>query len=122
MKIALLGSIPKGDDVRQGWVDWKTAYTRAIRRRIPDAEFLHGDGISDNAGAELVVGHDLSQIQQSDICVVDGSRKVGAGTAQEIVVAKYLRKPVVTVIPKNSHHRKTNIVFHGVKMDGFILF
>ena len=120
MKIVLLGSIPKGDDIRESWVDWKEAYMRAIAKLLPDTEFIHGDAISDNAGAELVVGHDLAQIKKADLCVVDARVKIGAGTAQEIVIAKQLKKPVVIVIPKDSHHRKSNVTFHGVTMDEWI--
>jgi hypothetical protein len=120
MKIVLLGSIPKGDDVRKGWTDWKVAYMDAIKKIIPKVTFIHGDTISDNAGPEMVVGHDLSQIKQADICVVDAREKIGAGTAQEIVIAKHLKKPVVIVIPKNTHHRRTNITFHDVTLEDWI--
>ncbi len=120
MKIVLLGSIPKGDDIRKDWVDWKLPYIKTIKSLLPDAEFIHGDMISDNAGAAMVVGHDLSMIKQANICVVDARQKIGAGIAQEMVIAKYLRKPVVAVIPKNTHHRKINVVFHGIIMDEWI--
>jgi hypothetical protein len=120
MKIVLLGSLPKGDDVRSEWKDWKPEYMQAIQHVVPDAKFIHGDSISDNVGAELVVGHDLYQIKRADICVIDAREKIGAGTAQEIVIAKYLRKAVVIVIPPNSHHRKTNVVFHGVEMEEWV--
>ncbi|MDZ7785885.1 MAG: hypothetical protein U5L95_02070 [Candidatus Saccharibacteria bacterium] len=120
MKIVLLGSIPKGDDIRENWVDWKIPYIETIKNLLPDAEFIHGDAISDNAGAEMVVGHDLSMIRQADVCVVDAQQKIGAGTAQEMIIAKHFRKPVVSVIPKDTHHRKTNATFHGVKMDEWV--
>lgn len=124
MKVVLLGSIPKGDDIRKGWSDWKIPYMDAIRRVLPGAGFVHGDTISDSAGPEMVVGHDLAQIKRADICVVDAREKLGAGTAQEIVIAKYLEKPVVTIIPRDTHHHKTDVTFHGVtlKKTGFIYF
>lgn len=120
MRIVLLGSIPKGDDVRASWIDWKTEYVDIIKQEIPDAEFIHGDSISDNAGAEMVVGHDLSQIRKADICIVDARSKIGAGTAQEIVIAKYFHKPVVIMIPRNTHHRKSNVTFHGVTLEEWV--
>lgn len=120
MKIALLGSIPKGDAMRENWIDWKIEYIDVISREIPEVEFIHGDAISDSAGAEMVVGHDLLQVRDADICVVDARSKIGAGTAQEIVIAKYFHKPVVIVIPKNSHHRKSDITFHGSVVDEWI--
>lgn len=120
MKIALLGSIPKGDDIRNEWVDWKDEYKQVIHEATPDAQFIDGDAISDNAGPEMVVGHDLAMIKQADLCVVDAKSKIGAGTAQEIVVAKHFKKPVVIVIPKDTHHRKANVTFHGVTMKDWI--
>lgn len=120
MKIVLLGSLPKGDDIRRDWIDWKEDYMSAIHAALPEAEFIHGDSISDNVGAEMVVGHDLAQIKASDICVVDARDKIGAVTAQEIVIAKQFSKPVIIVIPKNSHHRRSNIVFHDVEMSEWI--
>jgi hypothetical protein len=120
MKIVLLGSIPKGDDVRKGRTDWKVTYMEVIKSVAPGVTFIHGDAISDNAGPELVVGHDLAQVKKADMCVVDAKEKIGAGTAQEIVFAKYLKKPVAIVIPKDTHHRKTNITFHGVTIEDWI--
>ncbi len=120
MKIVLLGSIPKGDDVRKGWTDWKIAYMDAIKKVISNVTFIHGDAISDNAGLEMVVGHDLTQIKHADICVVDAQAKIGVVTAQEIVIAKHLKKPVVIVIPKDTHHRRTNITFHDVTLEDWI--
>jgi hypothetical protein len=120
MKIILLGSLPKGDEVRKNWVDWKTEYIEKISKKIPDANFLHGDLISDKEGAEVVVGHDLYLIKHADIAIVHATSKIGAGTAQEILMAKQFKKPVVAIIPKDSHHRKSNVVFHGTLIEDFI--
>jgi hypothetical protein len=120
MKIILLGSIPKGDEIRKKWVNWKTEYVEKISKQIPDANFLHGDLISDKEGAKVVVGHDLYLIKNSDIAIVHATSKIGAGTAQEILMAKQFNKPVIAVIPKDSHHRKSNIVFHGTLIEDFI--
>ncbi|MGH7203272.1 MAG: hypothetical protein ACREHC_02410 [Candidatus Levyibacteriota bacterium] len=90
MKIVLLGSIPKGDEIRKNWTDWKTEYIEKLRKEIPTAHFLHGDLMSDKEGAEVVVGHDLYLIKHSDIAIVHATSKIGAGTAQEILMAKQL--------------------------------
>ena len=120
MKIILLGSIPKGDEIRKKWTDWKTDYIEKISEAIPDVNFLHGDLISDKEGPEVVVGHDLYLIKHSDIAIVHAVEKIGAGTAQEILMAKKFGKPVIAVIPKDSHHRKSNVVFHGTTIVDFI--
>lgn len=120
MKIVLLGSLPKGDVARKSWTDWKTEYVEKISSQIPDAELLHGDLVSDKEGAEVVVGHDLYLIQHSDMAIVHAVSKIGAGTAQEILMAKIFKKPVVIIIPKDSHHRKSNLVFGGKLIKDFI--
>lgn len=120
MKIVLLGSIPKGDEIRKNWIDWKTEYIEKLSKEIPNANFLHGDLISDKEGATAVVGHDLYLIKHSDIAIVHATSKIGAGTAQEILIAKQFKKPVIAVIPKDTHHRKSNVVFHGTLIEDFI--
>jgi hypothetical protein len=121
LKITLLGSIPKGDAVRTDWTDWKTEYIAKLRQAFPQAaDFLNGDQISDKEGDELIVGHDLWLIKHGDIIIVDAKKKIGAGTAQEIVIAKYFHKPVITIIPKDTHHRKSNITFHGTTIEDWI--
>ena len=52
--------------------------------------------------------------------VVNAEEKIGAGTAMEMVTAKYFKKPVITVIPKDTHHRRSNVVFHGKLVDDWI--
>lgn len=116
----LLGSIPKGDEERKTFIDWKKDYIEKITKEIPNVEFLHGDLISDKVGPELVVGHDLWLIKHADIVIVHAVSKLGVGTAQEMVVAKGFKKPVVLVIPKNTHHRKSNVVFCGVLIKDWI--
>lgn len=120
MKIILLGSIPKGDELRKNWTDWKIEYIEKISKEIPEARFLHGDLISDKEGPEVVVGHDLYLIKNCEIAIVDATKKVGAGTAQEILIAKQFKKPVIAVMPKDSHHRKSNVVFHGTIIKDFM--
>ncbi|MFA6354109.1 MAG: hypothetical protein WCX12_00245 [Candidatus Paceibacterota bacterium] len=120
VKITLLGSLPKGDEARKQFKDWKIEYEEKIRATIPNSNFLHGDLVSDTIGPELVVGHDLWLIKNSDIIVVNASSKIGAGTAQEILYAKYCKKPVVSVLPKNTHHRRSNVVFQGTAIEDWI--
>ena len=116
----LLGSLPKGDEARNDFFDWKAEYVKKIQNVVPEALFLHGDLISDKEGAEVVVGHDLWLIKGANIVIVNASSKIGAGTAQEIVLAKKFKKPVISIIPKDIHHRRSNIVFHGTKIKEWI--
>ena len=120
IRFALLGSLPKGDNTRENWHDWKQEYMSQISALVPSAVFIHGDLISDNVGPELVVGHDLWLVKNSDIIVVNAESKIGAGTAQEMVMAKVFEKPVFTVLPKDSHHRRSNITMGGAQIEDWI--
>ena len=62
----------------------------------------------------LVVGHDLWMVKHTDIAIVDAPTKIGTDTAQEMIMAKYFNKPLISIIPKEAHHRKSNITFHGI--------
>jgi len=116
----LLGSIPKGDEARKNFIDWKKEYVEKLTKAIPNVKFLYGDLISDKVGPELVVGHDLWLIKHADIIITHAVPRVGAGTAQEMFMAKVLKKPVISVIPKNTHHRRSNIVFDGTLIKDWI--
>lgn len=119
MKICLIGSIPKGDDNRETWIDWKISYKNKLSG-ITNLEFTDGDLWKDESQPFLLVGHDAYQIKMSDIIIVNAEKKLGAGSAQEMLIAKYFSKPVITVLPKNSHHRKQNIKFDGCLIEDWI--
>lgn len=123
MKIYLAGSIPKGDNIRKDWIDWKTQYKKVLAS-IDDLIFLNADDLKDETNPFVVFGHDANMVKKADIIIVNAEKEIGkgigAGTAQEMVIAKYFSKPVITVLPKNTHHRRKNIVFNGIKIDDWI--
>src|SRR5207253_8251648 len=57
----------------------------------------------------LVFGHDCYFVKQADVIIVNASAKLGVGTAQEMLIAKYFKKPVISILPKDTHHRRTNL-------------
>lgn len=120
INITILGKVPKGDDIRESFVDWKEEYIAEIRKKLPNANILHGDHIRDDVGSVLVVGHDLWTVKNADLVIVDARAKIGAGTAQEMLMAKYFKVPVIAVIPKDTHHRRTNLTFNGVLIEDWI--
>lgn len=52
--------------------------------------------------------------------IVHAPFKIGAGTAQEMVLAKSFQKPLIAIIPMNTHHRRSNVVFHEVTIEDWI--
>lgn len=118
-KIVLLGSVPKGDKERESWPDWKSEYKQAFSI-IPDTEFADGDEWRRENLPFETVGHDSFIIKSADAVVVNAQVKLGAGTAQEMVIAKYFSRPLVAVLPKDTHHRRSNVVFEGENIKDWI--
>ncbi len=117
--ICLIGSIPKGDDIRKDWIDWKTQY-KIVLSKLDNVKFIDGDNWKDETKPFLLFGHDSNLIKTSDLVIVNAENKLGAGTAQEMVIAKYFTKPVITILPKDTHHRRSNIIFDGTLIDDWI--
>ncbi len=105
MKAYLAGKITKGSEASTNWrYTWEKVLSEiSISVLSPENDNL------DEGNAQHVVGHGCVAIRDSDLIIVDASSKVGAGTAQEMIIAKYYRKPVVTVIPPETHHRRRNL-------------
>ncbi len=119
MKIYLAGSVPKGDEEKKFFHDWRARYRSALES-VFDAEYIDPyDRDLDESDSLLVVGKDCMDITESALIIVNAEDKLGAGTAQEMVIAKYLKKPIVTVLPKDTSHHRTNIMFNGQRIEWF---
>lgn len=120
MIVYLAGSIPKGDEEARTFADWRARY-RAVLEQCFAAECITPRaGEVDETDVVLVVGKDSASIKRSDLVVVNAEERLGAGTAMELVIAKYLKKPVVTILPRDTYHRKSNIHFDGVLVADWI--
>jgi hypothetical protein len=119
--VYLAGKIPKGDEV-EGFCDWREEFQRIINEKISDFPGVSGIvclnpntfTVDQVDGTEDFFGRDVHMVNISDALVVDAREKIGAGTAQEMLIAKYYGKPVVTVLPKNSHYWRETYVHGGV--------
>lgn len=118
-KIFLAGSVPKGDDESKNWVDWKVLYKEKLSK-IYDFKFIYGDIWQDRTRPSELFGHDVYLIKSSDIVIVNGETRLGIGTSQEMVIAKYFSKPVITILPKGTYQRRSNIVFNGKLIQDWI--
>lgn len=111
MKIYLAGSVPKGSTEEREFNNWRLKY-KEILDKFLEAEYIMPDsGEMDESDFLLIVGKDSRSIKICDFVIVNAEEKLGAGTSMEMVIAKHFKKPVVTVIPKNSHHRRSNVTF-----------
>ncbi len=106
--IYLAGKVPKSDEELKNYSDWRKEFEIAVKKDTGcgiiclDPSHVHFD-IADIYG---VFGRDVYMVKQSDFIVIDARERIGPGTAQEMLIAKYFKKPVVTILPKNSHYWK----------------
>ena len=113
MKIYLAGSVPKGQAEEKDYVNWRLQYKEVLGKFL-DAEFIFPmSGDMDESDFLLIVGKDSKSMQDSDLVIVNAEERLGAGTSMELVIAKHFGKPVITVMPKNSYHRRPNMTFQG---------
>lgn len=112
MKIYLAGKIPKGDEIGR-IPDWRAEYIAHLSTSRHYSFLSPEDPSLDESKPMQVVGHDCSLVKQADLLIIDAREKLGVGTAQEMVIAKYLGKLVFVVLPKGSHHRRENLNMHG---------
>ena len=120
MKIYLAGNIPKGDEEAKGFEDWRKRY-QAVISKVFNAEFIiPRAGDVDETDAVLVIGKDSTSIKNSDLVIVYAEERLGAGTSIELTIAKYFKKTVVTIMPKNTYHRRSNVVFDGKNVEDWI--
>jgi len=111
MKIYLAGSVPKGNEELKSFDNWRLRYQKVLEKHFK-AEFVDPyDRTLDENDSLLVFGADCNHVKTSDLIIVNAETRVGAGTAQEMVITKYFKKPVVAVLPKNTHHRRSNVIF-----------
>jgi nucleoside 2-deoxyribosyltransferase len=113
MKIYLAGSLPKGGEEEKVFKNWRIEY-KDILDKFLQADFIFPmTGAVDESDFLLIVGKDSKSIKDSDLVIVNAEERLGAGTSMELVIAKHFKKPVVTVMPKNSYHRRANMTFLG---------
>jgi len=115
MKIYLAGKVPKQDDEK--FEDWRALYKECIvnsnfsKEKIEFTDPMDKD--LDESNFEMVYGHDCSLIRNCDLVIVNAKEKTGIGTSQEILIAKYYKKYVVTVVPENTIYNRRNITLMG---------
>jgi nucleoside 2-deoxyribosyltransferase len=119
MKIYLAGKVAKGDEIGK-ISDWRTNYISKLSH-FKDVEFISPeDPTLDESKPMQIFGHDCYQIKEADIIIIDASSKLGVGTSQEMIIAKYFGKYVFSILPKNTHHRRSNLQMYEVLVEDWI--
>ena len=120
--IYLAGSIKKGHEKidESYWTDEDMAF---LRKSLPNFEisFLNPafrtDDLSDQRS---VFGRDMTQVFCSDIVFVDARDRRGLGVGAEMMWAKFHRKPIVTLAPKDTHYHKSKTTLLDVPVENWI--
>jgi nucleoside 2-deoxyribosyltransferase len=119
IRIYLAGKVAKGEEVGSA-LDWRNQYIEVLKGAGAFDFISPEDPSLDESKPVEVFGHDCYQVKSCDIVVTNASTKLGAGTAQEMVIAKYFVKPVLTILPKDTHHRRTNLMMNGITVPDWI--
>jgi len=120
MKIYLAGHVPKGDKEAQNFNEWRDRFKKVLKSNFK-AEFINPYNRKvDEEDSLFVFGFDCAHIKESDLIIINAEDRLGVGTSQEMVIAKYFKKPVITVLPKQTHHRRKDVVFNGKNIDDWI--
>lgn len=109
--VYLAGKVAKGAEIGVA-PDWREEYAQSISQVGPFKFLSPDDPTLDENFPELVFGHDCYQVRECDVLVVNAAAKLGVGTAQEMLIAKYFGKRVLVVLPRDTHHRRTNLRMH----------
>lgn len=113
--------MPKGDVEAEGFIDWRKEYFEIMSQNTNDIEIIDPNEYFALRGDNVALfGALCLQIKESNLVVVNAESKLGAGTSMEMVISKYLNKPVITVLPKESAHRKSNLTFAGKEIKEWI--
>jgi len=118
-KIYLAGRIPIGNEVG---VDplWRERYRQMLEKFIPRVVIFDPAYRNiDEEDAIAIFGHDLFLIKESDLMLVNAEIPIGLGTAQEMVIAKYFQKPVVSVSPRGSYYSPFKEKINGQKVSNW---
>ena len=111
VSIYLCGGIRKDENDRK--IIWSDEDKETINRFLGDVEILDPKRNPERYDPFAAFGCDLNDIKHADIIMVDCRQKRGMGIGAEMVIAKMLGKPVVTVAPRNSHYRRDKLDHFG---------
>lgn len=122
ISIYAAGGIQKGE-LDKGKVCWSKAEFDAITQELTPIEvvFLKPDERGDDiANAFTVFGRDHYQVSVADFVVVDLRQKRGIGVGIEMLSAKYYKKPLIAVAPRNDHYRKDYLEYLGGNVTDYV--
>lgn len=124
MKVYVAGKVSK--DSSFGTHYWRDEFCKELEKlsglMLTNLDPVKSD--TDQSNPSEVFAHDCFLISQADVVIVYLSDDISVGGSQEILIAKYLQKPVIGLAPRGGkfngstkHH--TNKIIHDYK-DPFV--
>ena len=111
--IYLAGSVPKSNEEMSSFKNWREEYVEKLNL-TEKCTFI--DPVKDRVSEtdiKGVYGKCCYDIKISDLIIVNAEQKMGLGTSQEMLIAKYFKKLVVSIAPKGSPQRKKDLAFEN---------
>lgn len=120
--IYLAGSVAKSDMEMVKIKDWRDEFILELNKISSSFEYINPGKIKfkDRVDSKEIFGACAIKVKEADLVIVYAPDKIGIGTAQEMLIAKYFNRPVIVVVPKNTYHRKANLAFDGVVAEDWI--
>lgn len=107
INVYIAGLIP--DDESDNWRDElckKLAEKSGFALvNIDPSKYHEGSDFDDN-NSQFVVGRDCFMIQKSDLVIVNLVDEIGIGASQEMLLAKYFKKPLIGIAPRGGRFNR----------------
>jgi len=92
--------------------DWREDLCKKLTEKsgfhiiaLDPSKYHEGFDFDDN-NAKFVVGRDSFMIKNADLVIVNLTDDVGIGASQEMLIAKYYKKPLIGIAPKGGRFNK----------------
>lgn len=122
ISIYCAGGIKKGpkDATKLLWGEKERQEIQAILTPL-EVVFMRPDLRRDDIANDFTVfGRDHYQVQSADYVIVDGREKRGIGVGIEMLSAKWFKRPLICVVPPNSHYRRPRLDYLGGTVRDYI--
>jgi hypothetical protein len=120
--IYLSGSVVKDKEKETNtalWGDTEISTVTDLFKPL-EVDFLNPSQRNDDlSDSDSIVGRDLMQVLFSDCIIVDCREKRGVGVGAEMLFAYECKKPVITIVPPNSHYHKDELNLLGQQISNW---
>lgn len=124
LKVYIAGKVSKNSVFKtHAWRDeFCNALAKASGREIInlDPTKERGTGVFDENDSRLVFGRDLYMISISNLVIVYLSDDISVGGSQEMLVAKYYKKPLIGLAPKEGKFNLSEYDNYGEKVKNWV--